>query len=78
MPVPTELERLYDDHSQALFAFLLNFTRNEADTHDLPQELFIRLAKRPDLLKGLRDPVPFSFVFRTIWRSMCPITLRPA
>ena len=55
MPASTELERLYDDHSQALFAFLLNFTRNEADTRDLLQELFIRLAQRPGLLEGIRD-----------------------
>ncbi|HET7625805.1 MAG TPA: hypothetical protein VFM25_11130 [Verrucomicrobiae bacterium] len=28
-----ELERLYDEHAQALFAFLLNFTRDENDTN---------------------------------------------
>jgi len=55
MSAIAELERLYDDHSQALFAFLLNFTRNEADTHDLLQELFIRLAHRPRSLEGVRD-----------------------
>lgn len=55
MPAIAELERLYDDHSQALFAFLLNFTRNEADTRDLLQELFIRLAQRPSLREGVRD-----------------------
>ena len=55
MSAIAELERLYDDHSQALFAFLLNLTRNEADTRDLLQELFVRLAQRPALLKGVRD-----------------------
>jgi RNA polymerase sigma-70 factor (ECF subfamily) len=59
MPATDELERLYDDHSQALFAFLLNFTRNEADTHDLLQELFIRLAQGPGLLAGVRDARAF-------------------
>jgi RNA polymerase sigma-70 factor, ECF subfamily len=59
MPAIAELERLYDDHSQALFAFLLNFTRNEADTHDLLQELFIRLAQRPQLLDEVRDERAF-------------------
>jgi RNA polymerase sigma-70 factor (ECF subfamily) len=53
--VPTDLERLYDEHAQALFAFLLNLTRHEADTRDLMQELFVRLAKRPELLDGVRD-----------------------
>jgi RNA polymerase sigma-70 factor (ECF subfamily) len=55
MPAIAELERLYDDHSQALFSFLLNFTRNEADTHDLLQELFVQVAQRPRLLEGVRD-----------------------
>ncbi len=53
------LEQLYDDHAQALFAFLLNFTRNEADTRDLLQELFIKIARQPDLLRGIRDQRAF-------------------
>jgi hypothetical protein len=35
MPRETEMERLYDQHAQPLFAFLLNFTHNEADTREL-------------------------------------------
>jgi RNA polymerase sigma-70 factor (ECF subfamily) len=49
------IERLYDDHAPALFAFLLNLLRNEADTQDVMQELFIKLARRPALLKDVRD-----------------------
>ena len=56
---PTDLERLYDQHAQAVFAFLLNFTRHEADTRDLLQELFVRLARRPELLDGVRDERAF-------------------
>jgi len=59
MPSPFDLERLYDDHAQALFAFLLNLTRSEADTRDLLQELFIKLAQRPQLLDGIREPRAF-------------------
>jgi RNA polymerase sigma-70 factor (ECF subfamily) len=55
MPEFIDLERLYDSHAQALFAFLLNFTRNEADTRDLLQEVFVKLAQRPDLLSGVRE-----------------------
>src|ERR1039458_6369700 len=55
----TDIERLYDEHAQALFAYLLNFTRQEADTRDLLQELFIKLAKRPELLDGVRDERAF-------------------
>jgi RNA polymerase sigma-70 factor (ECF subfamily) len=54
-----ELERLYDDHAQALFGFLLNLTREEEDTHDLLQEIFIKLARQPDLLRGVREERAF-------------------
>jgi RNA polymerase sigma-70 factor (ECF subfamily) len=37
MAAPRDLARWYDEHAQALFAFLLNLTRNEADTRDLLQ-----------------------------------------
>jgi RNA polymerase sigma-70 factor (ECF subfamily) len=49
------IERLYDDHAAALFAFLLNLLRNDADTQDVMQELFVRLARRPALLDDVRD-----------------------
>jgi len=55
MSAPNFLARVYDDHAQALFAFLLNFTRNETGTKDLLQELFVKLAKQPGLLEGVRD-----------------------
>ena len=55
----SELERLYDEHAQALFAFLLNFTRDEDDTRDVLQEVFIKLARQPGLLRGAREPRAF-------------------
>ena len=55
----TDFERLYDEHAQAVFAFLLNLTRHEADTRDLLQELFVKLAKQPELLEGVRDERAF-------------------
>jgi RNA polymerase sigma-70 factor, ECF subfamily len=59
MSAPLDVERLYDEHAQALFAFLLNLTRHEADTRDLLQEVFIKLAKRPELLEGMRNERAF-------------------
>ncbi len=54
--MPTqELERLYDAHASSLFAFLLNLTRDEADTRDLLQDIFARLVSRPGLLDAVRD-----------------------
>jgi len=57
--MPSELERLYDEHASALFAFLLNFTRDENDTRDVLQEIFIKLARQPDLLRSARDERAF-------------------
>jgi RNA polymerase sigma-70 factor, ECF subfamily len=59
MPAAPDLERLYDEHAQALFAFLLNFTRDENDTRDVLQEIFTRLAREPNLLRGARDERAF-------------------
>ena len=56
---PPDLERLYDEHAQALFAFLLNFTRNEADTRDVLQEVFIRLARHREILDSVREERAF-------------------
>lgn len=50
-----DLARLYDSHAPALFAFLLNFTRDESDTRDVLQDVFARLAERPSQLEGVRD-----------------------
>ena len=59
MPGAAELERLYDEHASSLFAFLLNLTRDEADTRDLLQDIFIRLAREPRLLDGIRTERAF-------------------
>src|SRR5580658_7380379 len=55
MSASTNLERLYDEHAQALFAFVLNLLRHEADTRDVLQELFIKAAQNPRLLEGVKD-----------------------
>ena len=57
--MPPDLHQLYDDHAGALFAFLLNVTRSEADTRDVMQELFLKLAARPALLDGVHTPRAF-------------------
>jgi len=59
MPGNSELERLYDEHAQALFAFLLNLTRDEADTRDLLQEVFIKLVRDKNLLADVREERAF-------------------
>src|SRR5476649_1377251 len=59
MPRATEIERLYDEHAQPLYAFLLNFTRDDADTRDLLQEIFVKLAREPELLDSVREERAF-------------------
>ena len=54
-----DLRRLYDEHAQPLYAFLLNLTRDEADTRDLLQDVFVKLARDPELLNGVRDERAF-------------------
>ena len=59
MPACPDITRLYDEHAQLLFAFLLNLTRNEADTRDLLQEIFVKIARDEALLKGVREERAF-------------------
>ena len=59
MPARPDIERLYDEHAQPLHAFLLNLTRAEADTRDLLQDLFIKLARDENLLRGVREERAF-------------------
>lgn len=56
MPPRAALETLYDEHAQAVFAYALNLTRNEADAHDLLQEVFLKLAQQAESLEPLRHP----------------------
>ncbi|MCD6338513.1 MAG: sigma-70 family RNA polymerase sigma factor [Verrucomicrobia bacterium] len=50
-----ELRRLYDAHAEALFRFLLSLTRSEEETREALQEVFVKLARRPGLLRKARD-----------------------
>jgi RNA polymerase sigma-70 factor, ECF subfamily len=54
-----DIAELYDAHAQPLYAFLLSLTRSEADTRDLLQDLFVKLAREPQLLDGVREERAF-------------------
>jgi RNA polymerase sigma-70 factor (ECF subfamily) len=56
------LEGVYRDHAPALFRFLLRLTGHEADTRDLMQDIFVRLARSPETLEGVT--APRSYLFR--------------
>ena len=53
------LERLYDEHAQRLYAYLLNFTRDESDTRDILQEVFIKVARKPEVVANAKDERAF-------------------
>jgi RNA polymerase sigma-70 factor (ECF subfamily) len=53
--MPPDLRLLYDAHAGALFGFVLNLTRNEADTRDVLQEVFLKIARDPQQLVAVRD-----------------------
>ena len=44
------LDRVYDEHAQALFGFVWNATRSDAETQDVIHEVFARLANDPSSL----------------------------
>ena len=54
-----QIKKLYDQHAQALFHFLLNYTHSEADSLDLLQEVFLKISRRPELLQGIREERSF-------------------
>lgn len=68
------LERLYDAHAQAMFAFTLELTRDEADTADILQAVFYHLAKRPSLLRGIRNER--AFLLRMVYSRVIDSTRR--
>jgi RNA polymerase sigma-70 factor, ECF subfamily len=70
----TEIERLYDEHAPSLFAFLLNFTRDENDTRDLLQELFIKIAREPALLEKVENER--AFLIRLAYNSAIDLIRR--
>lgn len=70
------LECLYDAHAQALYAFALDLTRHEADTADILQEIFCRLAEKPSLLHGLRDER--AFLLRMVYTRVVDTARRRA
>lgn len=57
--MPLDLGEIYDAHAQALFAFLLNLTRSEAETRDVLQEVFVKLARQPQAYTAAREPRAF-------------------
>src|SRR3954467_7595349 len=55
MSTAPTLEELYDQHASALFGFLINLLRNESDARDVLQDVFTKIAQRPQLLVNVKE-----------------------
>jgi RNA polymerase sigma-70 factor, ECF subfamily len=73
---PPDLERLYDDHAQAVYSFLASLTRSDADGRDLLQDLFVKLARNPRLLRDVRHER--SFLLRMAHNAVIDLARRRA
>lgn len=71
-----DLERLYDEHAASLHAFALGLTRSVADTKDLLQDVFVKIARKPSLLVGVRDER--GFLLRLIHHAAIDLFRRRA
>lgn len=71
-----DLRELYDDHAQALFAFVLHLSRSEADTRDILQEIFCRLARDPAAAGKLANPR--AYLFQCAYRLFLDLRRRGA
>ncbi|RFC42609.1 MAG: ECF subfamily [Verrucomicrobia bacterium] len=66
--MPPSLEQIYDAHADALYAFLLNCSRNHALVQDALQEVFLKLARFPFLLENALEPR--AFLLRTAHNAL--------
>ena len=72
--MPLSLEQIYDAHTDALYAFLLNCSRDHALVQDALQEVFLKLARSPSLLEKARDPR--RFLLRTAHNALRDLARR--
>ena len=56
-----DVERLYDEHAEGLFRFLLSLVRHPEDARDLLQDVFVRIARNDGFLDGVKDERAFLF-----------------
>jgi RNA polymerase sigma-70 factor, ECF subfamily len=70
------IEQIYDAHADALYAFLLNCCRDEPLVQDAIQEVFLKLARNPSLLRNALHTR--AFLLRTAHNALRDFTRRNA
>jgi RNA polymerase sigma-70 factor (ECF subfamily) len=53
------LQEIYDEHATAIFGLAMSVTRCEAESWDILQELFVRIAREPSILDEVRTARPY-------------------
>ena len=56
-----EVERLYDEHAEGIFRFLLSLVRHPEDARDLLQDVFVRIARNDGFLDEVDEERAFLF-----------------
>ena len=57
----SDVERLYDEHAEGIFRFLLSLIRHPEDARDLLQDVFVRIARSEGFMKKVKDERAFLF-----------------
>ncbi len=53
------LAEIYREHSQRLYSFLMAFLKDEHDVKDVMQQVFLKIARKSNLLGGVEDEAAF-------------------
>ena len=61
-PERSEFERIYQKHADKIFRKTLYILRNQQDTEDVMQEVWIKVAKNISVLQNKDDAVIFSYI----------------
>lgn len=62
------LEQCYDDHADAMYGFLWYLLRDDSEVRDVIQDLFCRIAERPEILANVKNER--SFLIRMVHRMV--------
>ena len=60
----SEFERIYQQHGEKIFRKTLYILRNQQDTEDVMQEVWIKVAKNIEIFRDMNDAVIFSYIMK--------------
>ena len=60
----TEFERIYRQYEKTVFKKILHILRNQHDTEDVMQEVWIKVAKNISVFRDMSNSVAFSYIMK--------------